>query len=1471
MIDRKSLFVRIAALSIMTVTASALLFAAEGDVDQLAVTTANEKQQAASGVEVFELNSTVVIASAAGPVASAADQTVVEMEQPVMAVALLQEPELTAVETVDMPTAAGDKATRIAKTTTIRSGPGSLYDVLGWAGTGAGIETLEQQGQWLKVRMTDSGRVCWIEADALQAVAVSQSVEVSTKTEPVVVETTPVDTQAVEKQVTVSNAVEAEPDVVAKAEESAPELAAQETASLPQADVVVVKPEPVAADTTAVESSVAETGTDEAVALPAVDTQSNDGAVTVFNTGGASAVETTQAEAPALKAETQLAEPVAPAADELAPIAQAEVTPPEVAAQMTEPALQAAEAAPQSDAPVAGEKSIAAESQLNKSESEALATAPIEDSASEPMPVVISTGEQAPAALQEQNVVVPGSESSATNSLLFSNNANLRAGPDVKFDVVTWATAGAYANELKTSGDWIQVQLQESKRMGWVHRSAIKPVDAVAPTATSVVEAQPAATTVPVAAAQEEVPVPQQSAAGIGEKQLLQTTTMRSAPGAMSEMLGWAGSGAMVAVLAQQDSWLKVRMLDSGRVGWIDSAAFEPVAPVSQEAAEPAAAVQPETLQSKETQTAQPMIAISADGQSAQSAETQTSEVADKTLPQTDLISFSAKANLRAGPDAKFDIVSWAGIGAFANQLDSRGEWIKVQMQQSKRIGWVHRSATKLVAKAAPSTVDSPAVVQEVAQVERQAGKLYFFKQTTNLRAAPGKQYDVVAWGARNETASEVERKGEWSLVRMTLSGRVGWVFNNDLVEAETTSIEVLARAKAEESKNAPANLNGAKSGDVFEVLKTSTLRVDASDEAEINSWVAKGDNVALLQRRDGWARINPQVDGKNVGWIKIDLLKEIEPVQHAATGLHIIDKHNIEQYRSRISHGQPFNFSYAALEQALYKVPVEELYINMDDDYLDAVFKKGLYDHSEFDIQMRTKGHTVEKTLLGTITVLGSSTRVFDKKSLLIKLDKEGSRWYGHRRIALRSMASDKVMMREWMAWKLMAAMGMKVPEVHLVRATFNEGKRVGLFLSVEWMGTEFLAANNMDLRGEFYQPVDASFCGDLNSSDRMEFCFDKITPQDKNYDSLRAMARVVSQARVDEMHTVLAKEFDDESVINWVAVNGLVSDGDTYNKNYWLHRDPTLNKWTVIPWDYNLTFGRTYDPFTEKPYKIWNDNFQYYYPPDVGVSNPLKDKTLHNPRLRYRLEQKIKHLLGIEANGPEDTFGWFSPTVMHARIGNLASVVGKELYKDNFITYGEKEFTKVYESLMYFVTAHDNFLARKLFGSYRWTPVDPKAPAIFDWPLPAELYGHGFIKQGHDSIYMTDEGWGLFAGQLVLKHPVASTTEVKLDIEGGKVPKYLPSGYSAMRCIQRSWVLSVEPNVSTTADLMVEYLQENSRRTEVSVSVHEDKLELWMYDGNRWKPVKTEVNEYANTLKATNVPITSGRKQRFVACSPF
>ena len=1410
MAGKKSLFVQLVVLSLMTVTASAWLFAAEDDLYQQADVTTSD------GTLESKLDPTL-------------DASVLSKEDVV-------------------------EGEQVVKTTTIRSGPGSLYDVLGWAGTGARIETLDEQGQWLKVRMVDSGRVGWIEADSMQSSVAPQVVEPLSKPEPVAVETTPVDIQPAGGVVTMLETEEANatPVVEAEAEANVVEAPLQQEVPAPQSVGPVAKSEPVVAKVTP-------------AAIASVD-----GNVTVFETAEPDSAPVVEVQPEATVVETPAQENV-PAPQEVGPASKSEL----FIAETTPEAIESADDTV-TVFETTGDKAAAVEA------AQTVAKAPVMEEAG---PV------------QQQAAEVPASASVADNIMRFSKNANLRAGPGANFDTVAWAGANAYASELQVQGDWVKVQMQESKRIGWVYHSSIQSVSTAAPATADVttVQAETAEVTTAQAETVEAVPAEapdvvtpvQQPVMNGEEKQLTKTTTIRSAPGALSEMLGWAGSGAMVAVLAQQDSWLKVRMKDSGRTGWIESSSVQVQPSVAQEVA---AAPVSEVAQSEEVTvmsqpTAEPV--IEPEVIPVQTLESEA--VVVNASPERNLMRFTKKANLRAGPDAKYDVVTWAGIDAYANELDSRGDWLKVRMQKSQRVGWAYKSSMQLVTASAQSTaVDTDATVDKPLPVAEKSGPLYFFKQTTDLRAGPDKKFDVIAWGARNESASELERKGSWSKLRMTLSGRLGWALNSSLVEAETTT---LAAEKIESVQQ-----NNARSGELYEVVKTSTLRAKGSEEAEINGWVGKGDKVVLLQTHGGWALINPQVESaypglshqdvqrsdgyapanadiveKSIGWIKADLLKEFKQEGPVVYGERIISKYNVDQYHSRISHSETFNFSYTALEQATYKVPVEDLYINLDDQYLEAILEKGIYDHSEFDIEMRSKGRTLDKALLGTMKVLGSSTRVFAKKSLLISLDKEGGRWYGHRRLALRSMASDKAMMREWMAWKMMAAMGMKVPEVHFVRVTFNQGKYTGLFLSIEWMGAEFLAANSMDLKGEFYQPIDSTFCGDLNSSDNVDYCFDKITPQDGNYDSLRSMAKLVSEARVDEFHTVLSRQFEDESVINWIAVNSLVSDGDTYNKNYWLHRDSKLNKWTVVPWDYNLTFGRTYDPFAEKPYTIWNDNFQYYYPPDVGVSNPLKDKTLRNPRLRYRLMQKIRHLMGLEANGPEDTFGWFSPTVMHARIGNLAATVGKELYKDNFITYGEDEFRQTYESLMYYVTAHDHFLNRKLFGTFKWTPVDPKAPPIFDWPLPKELVGKGVIKAGRDSTYMTDESWGLFTGHLMLNQPVASSTAVNMNIEGSQVPKYLPRGYSSIRCIQRSWVLSVAPNVSTTGDLMVEYLQENSRKTEVPVTVHEDKLELWMNDGSRWMPLKTEVNEYSNTLTARDVPIKSGSKQRFVACSPF
>ena len=1097
-----------------------------------------------------------------------------------------------------------------------------------------------------------------------------------------------------------------------------------------------------------------------------------------------------------------------------------------------------------------------------------------------------------------------------------TETSTIRSGPGELNDVLGWIGKGALVRPLGQQGDWVKVQIPDGKRSGWMKASALQGAQAREPGHAAITTASsssgPGAKAAPVQRAEQPAVAPLATANSAkpaqmaGRKQgvlsFSHTANLRAGPGMRFDVVAWAGQGSYARELERKGDWVRVQLQQSGRIGWVVKSlirqtqmtgGFAVAKPLSGQVTEapvmPTAATVTSGSRIAKSDKVPPQVKAAAAHRKSQPVQRVVGKkpVNKEQQPQVlpvhgvavapvaavsangangrSLFSFNRKANLRAGPDVKFDVVSWAGVGAYAYELGRKGDWVRVQMEVSKRIGWVYNRSLKLVRSGVVrhvAAVKSGQVSEQIAKqsphllAKRVPNGLFRFKQTTNLRAGPGKQYDVVTWGGKNETAAVLKRRGDWRKVRMSMSGKQGWVFRTTLASAGSGHAVAAAVAKVKQP-----NVK------MYQVLRTEPLRADAMKFAELSGWVGKGESVALLEQRQGWLRVQPQDASKKPGWIQSDYLKATGEVQANTRPKKEL---RTVAYQDRISRGEDFNFSYAALEAALYRVPVEDISVLIHRDDLKALFRKDTYDKSYFDIRVKSGRHRLN----GRIKVLGSSTRIFRKKSLLIKLDKESARWYGRRRIALRSMASDKALMREWMAWKLLAALGMKVPEVHFTRVSFNHGEKTGLYLNIQWMGRRFLKENHLEVDGGFYQPNDASHCGDLNSSDNMDLCFDKISPQDGDYSVLSAMAKAVSTASPANMDRVLAKYFNEESVINWVAVNALVTNGDTYNKNYWLHYSPNHHKWTMVPWDYNLTFGRVYDPFGVKPYKIFNDNFQYYFPIDVGASNPLKDKLIRNPKLRARLETRLKHLIGLQPNGPEETFGWFSPTVMQARIGNLAAVVGKEVYKDTFLRYGEGDFTKTYESLMHFVTEHDYFLKSKLQGPYRWQPspsFDPNAPPVLV-DLPKALYGEGTINVGGQSLHMTDQGWGYFVARLNLDEPLKKKTQFKVRIEGDAMPKYLPVGQAPGRCIRRSWRLSTPtPGVSANGELMVEYLQENSKRTEVPETLHEEMLELWVRDAGHWRPLKTEVNEYSNTLIAKGVHVESGHVQRFVACSPF
>ena len=604
------------------------------------------------------------------------------------------------------------------------------------------------------------------------------------------------------------------------------------------------------------------------------------------------------------------------------------------------------------------------------------------------------------------------------------------------------------------------------------------------------------------------------------------------------------------------------------------------------------------------------------------------------------------------------------------------------------------------------------------------------------------------------------------------------------------------------------------------------------------------------------------------------------------------------------------FAYSQEALANAQKKVVVEDINVSLNHTDAVVLFMKDPNDTSSFAARFEIGG----QKLRGRIKSFGSSTRALRKKSIILKF--KGEKWQGYKKISMRSLASDGSLMREWVAWKLMRDMGMMVPDTHYVRLNIN-GEFIGYFLYIEWTGKRFMEKRGYNSASELYQPDDSYYCGDFRNKSDIEHCWMKLSPGNSDYSSLKALAKKIRETPVDQFDQFIAENFEDDSLINWIAANTLVSQGDTYNKNYFLIKSGKTGKWKVIPWDYDLTFGQTFDLFVKFPETIFNERFQYYYTPDLGVFNPLKAKALMNKTLKAKFYTRLKHLIGKEKNGPEKTFGWFSPTVMNARVQNLARTLESGQARQKYGKRSPQSFIEQYDAVAHYGIARPFYLESNLFGSFEWKyentlqmkeyvaytkgkdiyPEDVARLEAIDPSLHAEaqriVEPVGEPKKGLDehefmakllekpftgraatayprhSLIVYDPGFGYFLTRLDFKSKFA-IADFQAEAEGFKPPMYTFEGANPEQCIQRSWMLFTRvPSLNVKADVSLEYFDENSQKNELGGVKNEHKVNLWVHTGKNWKPLRTEVNMKANTLTVRDFQLDAGRIYRFIACS--
>lgn len=527
--------------------------------------------------------------------------------------------------------------------------------------------------------------------------------------------------------------------------------------------------------------------------------------------------------------------------------------------------------------------------------------------------------------------------------------------------------------------------------------------------------------------------------------------------------------------------------------------------------------------------------------------------------------------------------------------------------------------------------------------------------------------------------------------------------------------------------------------------------------------------------------------------------------------------------------------------------IRVDKLTLEMSRLDGEVLLRKDPNDDSSFPVTVVDPADG--KRLPGRVAVKGAFTRNLAKKSLLIKLD-DGYKWKGGSRISLNAMATDGSMMREWLSWKMMKALGMAIPEVDYVAVSLN-GRQLGPYLHIEWMDGKVLDRHKLGADGEYFQPLDSTYCGDLSiaSIERPALCWRALSPPGAGFEPLVKLVRDIDAATPETVDQLVEKSFEPEALINWLAVNALVSDGDVYNKNYFLYRSRKIGgRWVVVPFDYDITFGRTYDPYREPPYTIVNDNFSYYYPLALGAPNPLRAKAVMNERVGARIRARLGELIEGEPTADKPWRGWFEPARMDARIDALYARLLPMVDGDR------ARFKEDVDAVRHYARARVQYLKRVVLGAAyadldRATVTLPEQRAI---------------------SHFTDGG-GFLLGTLRTAGapPGASVT---LEALRGS-PELVPAGARADACVQRAWRLSSRGLAGgLQGDLTVEYRQETSRDHELGAALRDERrLVLYRRDagqGTQWRELRTEVNALANTLTVRNLALPVGAAAWFAAC---
>jgi hypothetical protein len=195
-----------------------------------------------------------------------------------------------------------------------------------------------------------------------------------------------------------------------------------------------------------------------------------------------------------------------------------------------------------------------------------------------------------------------------------------------------------------------------------------------------------------------------------------------------------------------------------------------------------------------------------------------------------------------------------------------------------------------------------------------------------------------------------------------------------------------------------------------------------------------------------------------------------------------------------------------------------------------------------------------------------------------------DDQRFFGFKQLSLSSNWSDDSFLREQVTADIFREAGVPAAQTAFYEVYIDYGEGpvyFGLYTMVEIIEDTVIETQFDDDDGNVYKPsgAGATFAEGTFSP----ASFDKQTNEDEAdwsdiealFEALHADSRTTDPAA---WRSGLEAVFDVDGFLNWLAINTLVQNWDTYGNmshNYYLYHDPATDLITWIPWDNNMALS--------------------------------------------------------------------------------------------------------------------------------------------------------------------------------------------------------------------------------------------------------------------------------------------------------